>query len=163
MQLIRATLKASNLANDISGRYLMEIGTTSVTPPRGTLLQAIGEARAGVMGRLKEWLYSTSILPVSGELSKDQPSFDKVTEMDDNIPDGSDLLFVLRVSSRHLVDAGAVGMLLHSYIVNAALWRIYSNMGQGELAKMHSEKLTVDIDAINSMMYKKVIPVYDEE
>lgn len=161
--LINITLKTSNLVNDISGVYLMETGSTSPTPPRGTMLESLAEARTGMLGRLKEFLYYTSVIPVNGDAPKDRPDYGMQSSGTDNIPAGDDILVVLNVSSRRIVNTDAVAKLLHSYLVNAALCRIYTNMAQTELAKVHSEKLSTDIDTLNSMMYKKVMPVYDEE
>lgn len=136
-------ITTQNVINDIGSRFLMELQPTDPIPPKGTLIQNLNEANArlhAIMGRYVE------------------PSFQE--SADDSLAIGDNIVYKLLLSTRKA--SGKIQPLtdlIHSYLVNSALAKSYSTIGQADLAAKHEAQTVSDAEVIGQLLHSKLPPI----
>lgn len=135
------SLSIENIINDISGRYLMQKQGTDTMPPKGVLTQSIAEANAKLVVLVSKYI---------------QPSLNEYAS--DNLV-AMDLVYDLVMTQRRAMNKiQALTDLMHSFLVNAALAKIYSNEAQQELSKNANEQAVSDANNITYLLNTKYAP-----
>ena len=136
-------LNISNLTGDIGAKYLQEMGDADPIPPKGTLIQSLNEANArltAILGRFVELTYQEYA--------------------DDSLAVGDCYVYKLLLSSRRASGKiQAITDLMHSYLVNAVLSKIYAISGHTEVAEMHEKMSVSDAGVITQMLHSKIPPM----
>lgn len=137
-------INIENLIMDIGSKFMMELPSTDPVPPRGTVVQSINEANARLKAVIGRYL----------ELAPYQEG------ADDSLGHSDLMTYNLVLSTRKgSGKARPLADLFHSYLVNSALTKILSSMGQDELSGKHDAQAVSDATAINKLLKSKIPPV----
>lgn len=140
--MLKINLKVQNIVDDCGARWLSEIGSTDPLPPKGMLLQSIAEARARLV-----ILCNRFLLPDGSRFSNDE------------LYKAENIVLLFDIGERRAANkAQSLGALLHSYLVNAALTKVFSSTLQADIAAKHDEQAKADASAIDQLLRSKVSP-----
>lgn len=136
-------INTQNVINDIGSKFLMELQSADPIPPKGTLIQSLNEANArltAIIGRYLEVGYNESA--------------------DDRLAIAEDIEYRFLLSPRRAANKiQPMTDLIHSYLVNSAMAKVYSTMGQSELATKHENQTVSDAQVINQLLHSKTAPI----
>lgn len=126
----------------------MELQDKHPIPPRGVLIQSLNEAN----GRIRTVLGRYMTMPAGTNNERDQLA-------DNSLRESAEYVYTLRLSPRKgNGKAQAITDLLHSYMVNAALTRIFSSVNV-DLSARHEAQTAADVQSITSLLHQKLPPV----
>lgn len=112
-------------------------------PPKGMIIQSLNEAHGRLVSILGRFL---------------DPSFNDSAS--DSLSAEESYVYELRLSLRKSSNkAKPMADLIHSYMVNSALTKLYSSMSQAELAGKHDAQATSDAQVIDQMLHSKLPPI----
>lgn len=136
-------LYISNLSEDIGAKFLQEMGTKEPIPPKGTLIQGLNEANArltAILGRFIELNYQEYA--------------------DDSLAIGDRYVYKLILSSRRASGKiQPIADLMHSFLVNSVLSKVYAVSSHTEVAQLHEQMSIADAKAITQMLHSKIPPM----
>lgn len=136
------TLKQQLLVQDIGARYLMETGTSEPIPPKGILVQCVDEACAKLTALCGRFL---------------EPAVE--LNSDDKMGMGDAYIFRFDMSERRAANkARSLAMLMHSYVVNAALVKVLATANTA-LAQTHDTQAAADAQNIEQLLRSKLPPI----
>ncbi len=136
------TLKQQLLVQDIGAKYLMETNSSEPIPPKGLLVQCIDEACARIVTFCGRFL---------------EPAVEQ--NSDDKMGMGNVYVFRFDMSERRAANkARTMAMLMHSYVVNASLAKIFASLNT-TLANIHDTQSVADAQSINQLLRSKLPPI----
>lgn len=138
------TLKQQLLIQNIGAKYLMETGSNEPIPPKGILVQSVDEACAKLTALCGRFL---------------KPSASK--NADDTLGVGDEYVFHFDMSERRAANkSDALAMLMHSYIVNAALAKLLATTAAlANTAQVHDSQALADAQSIDQLLRSKLPPI----
>lgn len=136
---MRIFINTKNVTDDVDGVYLNETGANDDMPQKGYIQQYFNEATARMVLILGRYY-----MPM------------EMVDVDDTLAVGEAVCFEIALPSRKAAGKSqAFADLIHSFMVNSILTKIYSNRGQADLAQKHEAQTVSDADAINVLLHTK--------
>lgn len=136
-------LETKNLIDDIGARFLMETGSPDPIPARGIVVQSLNEADAKLRNICGRYLAPVVDICAGDELTK-----------------ADAFMYNLILSPRKASGkVQAFADTMHSYMVNAALAKIFSSMN-ADLAKKHDEQTVSDAMVLDNLFHSKIPPTW---
>lgn len=136
------SLITQNLIDDIGAKFLMETNGTDPIPPKGVTIQRLNESCA-------------DLIQICGRFIED----DWQDIASDSLHKDDAIVFNLIMSRRR--SAGktqAIADLMHAYLVNAALSKIYTSMMLADLSTIRSNEATANAQGITLLFHTKTPP-----
>lgn len=139
---MKLAIRLTNLIDDISGQFMVECGSEKPLPPKGLLIQFLNESYARLKSLLSRYMVTSDEREVS----------------DGNLSNGC-YGFELMISSRRAKGkATSIADVLHSYMVNASLAKIYSVSNLTELSNKRTLLQNNDVIALQELLHTKCPP-----
>ena len=133
------TLNIAELVNDIGATYMMGTKSGDTFPPEGKMMLAIEEAFSEMNNTLS--LYISSVTEVAN----------------------TSKTYTFNFSPRKAVNKElSLKSLMHSYVVNGAMARVYADMSLPEMAAVYLTKQEAGLATFRQIVHKKKQPTYED-